>query len=335
MTIAGKASVRILPTPVLSFTDIRVGDSESPDAEIERFRAEVELAPLLKGEVRVIQTTIARPVFRIDLATLGQGGHSAWRLDPQRISLERAQIIGGSAIISDSAKGRSWHADGIDAIVEAETLRGPAKIDGTLTLDGVPLGIVASLGRAADDGSSVSLRLALRSSSLPVTLATDGTVLIAGEGAPNYTGTARVEGVAPDDDAAPRSPFADLHASGPFALSPASVSSAGLQVSYGALERPLIMEARGAVDFGAEPSFDLALSARQVDVDGTLGGGAETPVSIEAALAAFTEALPALAAPPLPGRLRLEAQGMVVGGGVIQNAAADLETARRLDRARP
>ena len=41
----------------------------SPDVEMEQFRAEVELAPLLKGEVRIIQMTVERPHFHIDIAS--------------------------------------------------------------------------------------------------------------------------------------------------------------------------------------------------------------------------------------------------------------------------
>jgi uncharacterized protein involved in outer membrane biogenesis len=49
VTVAGRAGLRLLPTPVVTFTDVRVGDAEAPDVEMERFRAEVELAPLLRG----------------------------------------------------------------------------------------------------------------------------------------------------------------------------------------------------------------------------------------------------------------------------------------------
>ena len=61
VTVMGKADVRLLPTPAVSFTDIRVGDAEAPDVEMEQFRAEIDLAPLLKGEVRVLQMTVERP----------------------------------------------------------------------------------------------------------------------------------------------------------------------------------------------------------------------------------------------------------------------------------
>ena len=65
-----------------------------------------------------------------------------------------------------------------------------------------------------------------------------------------------------------------------------------MQVSYGAIERPLILVASGALDFGQAPSFDVTVGARQIDLDRTLGGGAEQPVTMEAAVAALVDALP-------------------------------------------
>src|SRR5882724_2367559 len=132
VTIAGKVNFRLLPTPVVSFTDISVGDAGAPDVEMEEFRAEIELTPLLKGQVRIIQMTVERPLFHFDVARLmATAGNpaTAWRLDPDRISLERLQVDDGNAAITDSRSGRKWRAEGIDAVVEADTLMGPGKVN--------------------------------------------------------------------------------------------------------------------------------------------------------------------------------------------------------------
>ncbi len=100
-----------------------------------------------------------------------------------------------------------------------------------------------------------------------------------------------------------------------------------MQLSYGATERPLIVEMSGQLDFGARPSFDVALSARQIDLDQTLGGGEGSPFAIEAAIASLVELLPRAAPPPIPGALRLDAQGVVIGGSVVQAVGVDLTTA--------
>ncbi|MGH6926552.1 MAG: AsmA family protein [Propylenella sp.] len=329
VTVAGKAGVRLLPTPVLSFTDIHVGDPARPDVEMERFRAEVELAPLLKGEVRIIQMAVERPRFRIDIGGLAENRGvfgSEWRLDPDRISLERLQIVEGTAVIDDSANGRSWQADDINAVIEATTLLGPGKIEANLALDGEPLAVRANFGRVTDL-SSVTMNLLVSSPNLPVTLSTDGTLHFSAETPPSYEGLATIEGVQPESEDAPRSRWADFRASGAFSMEPADLTIEEMQISYGAMERPLVIEASGQVAFGNRPRFDISLGARQIDLDRTLGGGEGTPFAIETALASLVELLPRAAPPPLPGSLRLEAQGVVVGGSVIQAVGIDLVTA--------
>ncbi len=328
VTVAGKASFRLLPTPVVSFTDIRVGDAAAPDVEMERFRAEVELTPLLKGEVRIIQMAVERPQFRIDIARLlGKEGalEGAWRLDPERISLERLQIIDGRALVNDSRTGRSWRAEGINAVVEADTLMGPGRLTADLVVDGRPIDLTVGFGRMA--GNSISAKISAHSPDYPVRMSLDGTYHFPGAAPAKYDGVATVEGIPPKDAKTPRSPWADFRASGKFELAPSDLKIEEAKISYGAMERPLILEASGQLDFGEEPRFNLSIGARQIDVDRSLGGGAEKPVAIEAAFSALVEALPRVALPPLPGELHLEAQGVVVGGGVIQAVGVDLATA--------
>ncbi len=329
VTVAGKASVRLLPTPILSFTDIVIGDSENPDVEMERFRAEVELAPLLKGEVRVIQMAVERPRFRVDISGLAQNRGvfaSDWRLDPDRISLERLQIVEGSAIISDSVNEREWVAQSIDAVLEASTLLGPGRVEAELVLEDEPLTVSVGFGRFTNL-NTIATNLRVTSPNSPVTLSADGTLHLSADTPPSYEGTATIEGVQPEDAEAPRSRWADFRASGAFALEPADLTIEEMQISYGATERPLIIEASGQVGFGERPRFDLVLGARQIDLDRTLAGGEGDPFAIEAAVGSLVALLPRAAPPPLPGSLRLEAQGVVVGGSVVQAVGIDLVTA--------
>ncbi len=327
VTVAGKASVRLLPTPVLSFTDVNVGDPAAPDVKMERFRAEVELAPLLRGEVRVIHMTLERPVFHFDVASLAEGHESlagTWRVNAEKISLERMEIAEGSATITDSRSGEEWDAKDINATVEANTLMGPGKLEADLKLDGKPMSLSVAFGRFAD--GVVTAKATVRSPDYPVTLATDGKLALAAGEPPKYEGTATIAGIEPLNSETPRSPWADFRASGGFALESTDLSVDAMQLSYGATERPLIMQASGKFDFAGAPRFELSLTARQIDLDRTLGGSTDVPVAIESAVHALAEKLPTLPLPPIPGVLHLEAQGAVIGGAVIQNVAADLST---------
>jgi hypothetical protein len=100
-----------------------------------------------------------------------------------------------------------------------------------------------------------------------------------------------------------------------------------MQISFGGAERPLIVEASGAFNLGQTPRFDVAVAARQVDVDRTLGFGGEAPVAIQNAVADLLVKLSAIPVPTIPGTLRLDAQGVLVGGSLVSAVEVDVATA--------
>jgi hypothetical protein len=339
--VAGKANLRILPTPTISFTDVRVGNRAEPALAVERFRAQVELTPLLTGDINVIEMTIDRPVLRIDLADLAKlGGGRAGKdgtMAPAKISLAQVEIVEGQALVSDSRHGRSWSAQAINALVAARSLQGPGRIDGGFVVDGNPVTFRAGIGRRVGE-ASLPLSVSLTAARWPVNLAVEGTVsLNAGEAAA-YEGSYRLAGIAPDeagDDAGEpdlsggeNTPIlASLRSSGAFRLDPDALSLAEFQIGAGPKDRPVQANGEGVVTFGAQPQFKIALSARQIDADRSLGGGPDDPVSIDAALRRFIAGLADLPVPPIGGLLTFDAKGLVVGGSVVQAVGADLSPA--------
>lgn len=325
MTIAGKANLRLLPTPILTFTDIRIGDGPEPEAEIERFRAEVELAPLLKGEVRIIQMSLERPFLRLDIAApfgTRTGSQARGRIDPSRVSLAEVEIFGGSARIADGAGGRAWEVTEANGVIAADSLRGPAKIDGSLVVDGEPFDVSAALGTKA--GSAIPAKLTVESHRLPITLAADGRLDWSDGGALTYLAAVTVAG-APQEDGGEPAPaiWDDLRAKGTVALTRDALAIEAAQLTYGATERPLVLEGSGRIDLGDAPSFNLDVSARQIDLAGAISGGSRPPAEIAAELATLLEAMRTV----LPGRIHLSAQGVLVRGGLVQAVRADVATA--------
>jgi hypothetical protein len=328
VTVAGKADLRILPIPVVSFTDVRVGDPESPRLVIERFRAQVELTPLLKGEIHVLEMTVERPTFSLDLAELQAVGAAAGApmpIDLQRISLNQVEIVQGEALVVDSRAGRQWTLSDINAFIEARSLQGPARLNGGLRINGEPLTLNAAAGRF--EGSALPLKMTLTPANLPLTVSLDGSLELASGSAPRYAGTFSAGALAPVEPADEQSrapPPPVLRASGTFELSPDRLTLAETDLAYGPPERPIQAEAEARVDLGAEPHFELALDARQIDIDRSLGGGPDSPVSIERAAGLLLDSLDLVPVPSMPGSVRLDAKGVVVGGSVIQAVGMDL-----------
>ncbi len=380
VTVAGRADLRLLPTPVLSFTDVRLGDPEEPYVVVERFRAEVELTPLLKGEINVLDMTIERPTLQIDLAGLDQISTAELpehNFDPEKIALNDVEIARGEALVLDSRTGRQWSVSNINAVIDAKSLAGPARIDAGLIFDGQPVTVRAATGRRAGD-KAIPLNISISPARWPVTLIADGKLRIGEDGAPVYiakaviTGQAAAKrasngvtdpadagpagtdpaggdtvagggtsiGDAPDDpdvtvddfagtgepDASAGEPFgiAALRLLADIELTARQFTTDNLQVAYGPLERPLQLNGRADVAFAQDPQFEIALDARQINLDRIVGGGPSNPVSVGVALGVLREALTVMPAPSMPGTLSFRSDGVVIDGSVLEDASARL-----------
>ncbi|MBH0236712.1 AsmA family protein [Methylobrevis albus] len=328
--VAGSADAQLLPVPSLTFTDVRVGgDGDEPLMTVGRFAVRVELFPLMSGEIRVLDMTLDEPVVN---ARLTEDGDFAWlstdvgrSVDPKKVVLEKVEIRGGRVVVSDERRGDVYVVSGIDAHVDARSLAGPYKVDGTAMFGDVPARIQAATGEPDAEG-----RLRVTAEMLPVnrplSIAVDG--IVAGkDGRPTYAGTLALRRVVPAQGAGDGEPPAPMHVSAKFELDPLRLLLKEGEFRYGPEDRPIVVTGAANVTFADEPFFDAVLSSRQVDIDRALGGGAQAPVAAQDAIAALGATLAALPKPPLPGRLGFDSPGFVVGGNVIQEVRFDVETA--------
>ena len=142
--VLGEAEAFLLPTPYVTFTDVRVGDAENPLMIVSRFSAHVELPPLLKGEIRVLDMTLERPDIRLSLdetgrlITLGQKPEAtrAIALAPEAVAFDKIDIVEGSLRLSNARSGRFHDVDGINMAVTARSLAGPFRAEGTARIAG-------------------------------------------------------------------------------------------------------------------------------------------------------------------------------------------------------
>ena len=90
-------------------------------------------------------------------------------------------------------------------------------------------------------------------------------------------------------------------------------------LSEGPPDRPSSLAGSMTVELGTEARFDATVQARQLDLDRSLGEGPTKPVEVGAAANSFVEWLAGIPVPPIPGRVRFNVPGIVVGGSVIQD----------------
>ncbi len=327
--VDGAVSARLLPMPSLSVTDIRVGGSaEQPMLRIARLAMRIELVPLITGNVKVAEMQVERPQLAVTVDDDGkmdwmQRDGTAASLNPDAVTLQHVTLRDGSVSYLDSRSGRVVAIDQIDAAVDARSLLGPWKIEGTLDVEGRPATVRLASGRREADGS-LRLKLDVIPADLPVTASAEGVLAVDAKGL-GWTGTFNLAQVVAAKEGEAK-PAPGWRAGGGFELRPEILRLPDLTLAEGPDDRPFSLTGAATIALGAEMRFDAVLKSRQVDLDRSIGKGPNQPVDVNAAGAALVSALASLPRPPIPGRIGFDVPGIVVGGSVVQNLQFDAAT---------
>ncbi len=162
--IAGDIDFQILPAPQMTLNRVRVSHTaqqsalpSDPDfASFEAINAEVALAPLLGGDIKVTSVVVVRP--RINLEILPDGtpnwlGFDIAKRIPaegmfslESISLDRARFEDATINYRNRSNGRRWTAEQASGEIVASSLVGPMRADVDTVIAGVPLEIRLALG---------------------------------------------------------------------------------------------------------------------------------------------------------------------------------------------
>jgi len=326
VSVRGTANASLLPYPSLTFSDVVIGDDpNAPLMTVGRFDMEIELFPLLSGEIHVTEMHVTKPELNV---RIDDDGAFEWMaadggigVNPSRVTLSGVDIEDGRLVIADARHSLPVVVDGINARLDAPALAGPYKVEGSARAGGDTFAVKVATG-ASDGSGKLTLKANVRSSLHPVVASFDGQLKIAAH-RPTWTGKATLtREIAKEDQATlPWSVSADLD------MSNRAILAKALEFRYGNEERPFSITGVATLDLAAMPSFEAVLSARQIDLDRTLGKGPDQPVSFDGALTAFGSALAGLPVPSVPGRIGFDIPGVVVGGSIISDLRADIVTA--------
>ncbi|MEJ8574315.1 AsmA-like C-terminal region-containing protein [Microbaculum marinum] len=320
----GSLTVRLVPYPSLVADEVRIGGPNSGEG-IDRIEMRAALSPLLSGELQVTEFTLTRPdvILRLD-----REGRIDWAdssalgtpLNPDRIVVDRVEIVDGSFTVEDERSGDIRYLEGVNLEGSASSLLGPFKIEGGGVLDGERYTVRLATGRAAEDGSGMRVKLSVLPAARPLAIALDGALLRI-DGMPVFDGRLIVEKVVADAEEEESAPTWRLD--GQLTASPESLVLDKMSIRFGTEVRNVSLSGAANVRLGADPRFDAVVSARQIDFDRTFGSGPDSPVSPQAALAQIGAMLDAEIF-PLPGHLALDVESIVLSGGLLNDLSVDL-----------
>jgi hypothetical protein len=317
----GAIAVRLLPSPALQLDQVDLGGSgQEPGLTAGRLSVELAVAPLLKGELRVVEASLQNPVL-----TVLAGSDGALKLPHVRlpgrsvapVAIEKLTISDGTVRLVDMARGREQAVDGIDVVMQGAALKGPWRVEGRvgakpLRLSTGELDAAGSMRVKAILGDEASGRIeADGNATLPV--AAGGDIVPRFAGKVTYTATLL--------PAAGNRAAVTLTAAAGIVTQGRSLTTDNLDIEAGEIGRAIKVSGSGRLDFGDRPSAELVLSAKRIDVDEAAESFAPLAQGLPPAAATWQARLLDL---PWPVTLKLSMASLAHAGEEMSNVEAGL-----------
>ena len=333
--IGGDVRIAILPTPVLSVTDLRIANLEGAVTEdflrADSLEIRVALSPLLKGEVDV--QSLAFDGAAIELERIRGAGNN-WYLAPtggwteflsaEDIEVSSATITNSAVVFRDGQRGGLARLDNVDLEVSAASLAGPYRVRGTLTHEDKLLFASVQTGRMSAQGSMrLSVTLEPDGEYVPI-YSFDGKVVPQGASS-RLDGKLKIRRDLPVlvEDAPP---LDTAEVGLPFLLT-SKVSADFSRIDISDIEFLIDQAQPGShisgnmtVGLGDELRLDAALETRHLDLDRLSDRGGVTLSDLAPGLATVDRIAQLVRAAPadLRGTFRFNANALTVGHETVE-----------------
>lgn len=335
VTVAGKASARLIPFPSVTFTDVQVGGAggREPAMTIDSFSMDAELAPFLSGRVLIFDMRIERPKAQV---VIGEDGSIDWTVrpstpvDPSRVALEHVSISNAEITVHDLPGKRDHVFRDLDAIVVAKTLDGPFHIEGNGVFGRTESAFTVATGKAEKGAMRLLFRLQPKFAGFQ--LETDGEARI-DDRRLTYGGAFALDetaGVALRDGAGGTvaGPGARVEngwrVKGRFSADTSRITAETFRLETGPAKEPYVADGHALIDLGPQPRFELAIEGHQVQLgDDATGPG--KPLSER--LASLAETIVDTPPPPIPGTVSVHVPAIVAGDTTLRDVVFEGQAA--------
>ncbi len=325
--VGGELNARLLPTPSLRLRSVTVGGANDlGKIRADKLDVEFSLGSLMRGEWRADELTINGMSVDLGLDRKGRVElpASTGKFNLGSLSIDRLNLTGRVAL-HDAASRGTLELNDIAFSGDVRSLAGSLRGDGNFTLSGVRYPFRISSSQSVD-GNGTRVHLNIDPAARPLSVDLDG-VLSFEARAPRFDGAlllAVPSGLKAEGDA----PITPWKISAKVKADPATAKLDQLDVSYGAEERALRASGLGDIRFGASPLLHAVLSARQVDADrfaakDNKNNSASEPQRVVPGLRTLMAGIPQA---PIPARIELSAEQIMLGGRPVQNLAAEFSS---------
>ncbi len=322
VTIGGSIDLKLLPTPYIRLNQTVIGSDEgNVRIGIHHLDLELAVAPLLHGEIDIVEGRLDGPTMRLTL----QSDHSlpafpetpALKAD---IRLERITVSDGTLAVADPASGRTLVVDHLDFVIDAPSLAGPFKGNGAAGAEAGRTNFRFATTEAKDGRAHLHLAVGETTTHPGVDLDGDLVPEAGNEGVrQGFAGAVTAIGHLLVPEGAPLV----WRLSGPLKANPAGARLAGGELRVGD-DDGLAFKADVEGTFGTDAAIAATLSAQQLDIDRLAGAPADPakpnpPPQLPSQ--ARLRALAAAAMPGVPTQLDVTVDGATWGDAALSDLA--------------
>jgi uncharacterized protein involved in outer membrane biogenesis len=340
--VGGKLDARLLPAPSLQLRQVTVGGANDlGKVRADKLDVEFSLGSLMRGEWRATELTINGLALDLGLDRQGRidwpASNGSFNLGS--LAIDRLNLTGRIAL-HDAASRGTLELNDIVFSGDVRSLAGAMRGDGDVTVSGTRYPFRVSSGDSTDgSGTRVHLNIDPGARALAVDL--EGVLSFQARG-PRFEGALML--ATPTKEAGKASTGGDSQT--PWKITakvkadPSGAQFEQVEAGYGVEDRALKFAGLADASFGARPLLHAALSARQLDADRFVAKENDNdndknsdknnakdkdktaePVRLLPGLRALIAALPQL---PIPAKIELSSEQIMLGGRPLQNLAAAL-----------
>lgn len=340
VSVDGETKVNLLPLPSVTFSDVRVGETSlgTPLVSVESFRMNVELAPLLKGDVVIVDMVMNKPVLDLRMDAQGRLDWPAAQEragESQSVALEKLELVDGIVRFTDERTDYNVELADVDAIASARALQGPWQGSATTTSQGERYRIGFNTGLVQADGG-LRVKLAVEPQSLPYDFELDGPVKLI-DGVPQFDGGLAIRPMLPqqdDDLIAFRRPTVDaalpMRVEADLTMASAGATIAAFKLDVGERDDPYTISGTGQAVFGQSVFMRLQAEGQQVNVEQLearqrAAGAGSGDASLSARVDVVRQWLRKVPRLPVDGEVKLTLPAVVLGDTTVRDVKVDIQ----------
>ena len=337
VSVLGQSSLRLLPSPSLEFSDVLIGDTDTPFATVRDFRINMELAPLLKGEFEISNMELLSPKFSV---RVGEDGYFSFAGEKNledtflegvpydNVRFTNIFIQDASLELLDTRFSHTTILEDIDMTASAKSLGGPWRMEGYLNHGSNRLFVRLTTRRLISDSSTRQLPLSLHLSHDNLTHDFDinGTIVF-GRGVPRFSGDFRIRPFASPDANVVSGLYYEWM--GNLDISTFGILVNEYEVRMGKSDDPYIIEGSAFANFAQtgieDTSFQITANGQQLSLERLEElellslQSSVSPTDIESRLESLHGILRVLEFLPTSGNIKLNLPALVIGDTFIRD----------------